>query len=277
MYNNILATVSFVETAEQMIEIASKLVDPNGTIHVLHVIQVPYHLPYSYADEEKQKARQLLQGVMICPREKPDVRMQYSIIAARSAAEVIVKKSKDWGCNVILMGASLRSLRESVVLGDVFNHVIRHACCEVISMSYIRGSKTRFRKILVPTSGYKHSERAAEVAKNLVERPGGKVTAMSVSEGEVGSEAVERIGAFFKGLDIEFTSVVKKGPIAQTILHEAETGNYDLLMIGATERSKRLKFILGSVADEIVKNAPVRVIVVRTLEYCDFPPPKRSL
>lgn len=28
-------------------------------------------------------------------------------------------------------------------------------------------------------------------------------------------------------------------------------------MIGATERSTRLKFILGSVADEIVKNAPV--------------------
>jgi nucleotide-binding universal stress UspA family protein len=264
MYNSILVTVSFVETAEQMVEIASKLVDPNGTIHVLHVIQVPYHLPYSYADEEKQKARQLLQGVMICPRDKPDVRMQYSIIAARSAAEVIVEKSRDWGSNAILMGASLRSLRESVVLGDVFNYVIKHASSDVISISYVRGAKMRVKKILVPTSGYKHSEKAAEVAKNLVERPGGNVTAMSVSESDAGIGAVERIGTLFYGTDIEFTPVVKKGPVAQTILQEAEAGNYDLLMIGATERRRRLHFILGSVADEIVKNSPIRVIVVRT-------------
>ena len=264
MYKSILVTVSFVETAEQMVEIASKLVDPDGTIHVLHVIQVPYHLPYSYADEEKQKARQLLQGVMICPLDKPNVRMRYSIIAARSAAEVIVEKSQDWGCDAILMGASLRSLRESVVLGDVFNHIIKHVSGDVISVSYVRGAKMRFRKILVPTSGYKHSEKAAEVAKNLVERPGGNVTAMSVSESDVGVQAVERIGTLFDGTDIEFESVVRKGPIAQTILREAETGNYDLLMIGATERPRRLKFILGSVADEIVKNAPIRVVVVRT-------------
>jgi probable Kdp system regulatory protein len=277
MYDNILVTASFVETADQMMEIASKLVNPNGTIHVLHVVEVPYHLPYSYADEEKQKARQLLQGLMMCPRDKPRVNMRYSIIAARSAAEVIVEKSKDWRSSVILMGASLRSLRESVVLGDVFNYVIKRASCEVISISYVHGSKMQFRKILVPTSGYKHSERAAEVAKNLVDRPGGNVTALSVSEGDAGFEAVERIGALFNGLDIEFTSVVKKGSVAQTILQEAQEGDYDLLMIGATERSTRLKFILGSVADEIVKNAPVRVIVVRTLEYCSFPPPKRSL
>ena len=150
MYDNILVTVSFVETAEQMIEIASKLVDPDGTIHVLHVIEVPYHLPYSYADEERQKARQLLQGLMICPRDKPNVNVRYSIIAARSAAEVIVEKSKDWRSSVILMGVSLRSLRESVLLGDVFNHVIKHALSEVIVISHIRGSKMRLRKILVP-------------------------------------------------------------------------------------------------------------------------------
>jgi nucleotide-binding universal stress UspA family protein len=264
MYKSILVTVSFVETAEQMVEIASKLVDPNGAIYVLHVIQVPYHLPYSYADEEKQKARQLLESVMMCPRDKPDVRTQYSIIAARSAAEVIVEKSRGWGCDAILMGASLRSLRESVVLGDVFNHVIKHVSSDVISISYVRGAKMRFRKILVPTSGYKHSEKAAEVARNLVERPGGNITAMSVSEGDVGVEAVKRIRTLFDGTDIGFDSVVKKGPVAQTILREAETGNYDLLMIGATERPRRLKFILGSVADEIVKNAPIRVAVVRT-------------
>jgi nucleotide-binding universal stress UspA family protein len=128
--------------------------------------------------------------------------MKYSIIAARSAAEVIVEKSRDWGCDAILMGASLRSLRESVVLGDVFNHIIKRASSDVISVSYVRSAKMRFRKILVPTSGYKHSEKAAEVARNLVERPGGNVTAMSVSEGDVGVEAVERIGTLFDGTDI---------------------------------------------------------------------------
>src|SRR5512139_2774812 len=106
MYDQIIVSVSYVETAGQMLEVASRLIDPDGTINVLHVIEVPYHLPYSYADEERAKARRLLEGLIVCPRDKPNVNMRYSIIAARSAAEVIVEKAKQWGCSVVLMGAS---------------------------------------------------------------------------------------------------------------------------------------------------------------------------
>ncbi len=64
---------------------------------------------------------------------------------------------------------------------------------------------------------------------------------MSVSDSDEGFKAVERIGTQFSGTDIDFTSVVKKGPVAQTILQEAAIGNYDLLMIGATERRRRFQ------------------------------------
>jgi len=264
MYNKITVAVSYVETAGQMLEVASRLIDPNGTINVLHVIEVPYHLPYSYADEQREKARQLLGGLMVCPRDKPNVDMRYSIIAARSAAEVIVEKAKQWGCSLVLMGASARTVRESVLLGDVFNYVIKNAPCEVMSVSHVQTQKLRFDRIIVPTSGYKHSERAAEVATNLIDTPGGSVTALYVTEEDIRPEVVDKIAAPFDALHIKFKAVVKKGPVAQTIIEEAGQGGYDLLMIGATERPRRLKFILGSVADEIVKNAPIRVIVVRT-------------
>ncbi|MGZ4940573.1 MAG: universal stress protein [Halobacteriota archaeon] len=264
MYDQIIIAVSYVETAGQMLEVASRLIDPNGTMNVLHVIEVPYHLPYSYADDEREKARRLLEGLMICPRDKPNVNMRYSIIAARSAAEVIVEKAKQWGCGLVLMGTSARTIGQSVLLGDVFNYVIKNAPCEIMSVSSVQGTEIRFKKILVPTSGYKHSERAAEVAKNLVDTPGGSVTAIYVTEGDINQEAIDKIASPFNELNIKFKAVVKKGPVAQTIIEEAEQGDYDLLMIGATERPRRLKFILGSVADEIVKNAPIRVIVVRT-------------
>ncbi|MGZ4882064.1 MAG: universal stress protein [Halobacteriota archaeon] len=263
MYDQIIVAVSYVETAGQMMEVASRLINPYGTIYVLHVIEVPYHLPYSYASERREAARKLLRDIKYTGN-KEDIKVKYSIVAARNAAEVIVERAQQWGCNLILMGTSTRTIRESVLLGDVFNYVIKNAPCEIMSVSYVQGPQIRFKRILVPTSGYKHSERAAEVAKNLADTPGGSVTAIYVAEEDIDQETIDEIAARFKELDIKFKALVKKGPVDQTIIEEAEQGDYDLLMIGATERPRRLKFILGSVADEIVKNAPIRVIIVRT-------------
>ncbi len=242
--------------------VASRLIDQNGTIHVIHVIEVPYHLPYSYADERRESARRLLQDVKYTG-SKEGVDVKYSIIASRSAAEVIVERGRQWGCSLILMGAPTRTARESILLGDVFNYIIKNAPCEVMSVGYIQGPKIQFKKILVPTSGYKHSEQAAEVAKHLVDT-GGSVTALYVAEEGADQETTDSIASRFKDLGIKFKAVPNRGPVAQTITEEAEHGDYDLLMIGATERPRRLKFILGSVADEIVKNAPIRVVIVRT-------------
>ncbi len=263
MYDTITVAVSFVETAGQMMEVAFRLINPGGTIHVLNVIEVPYHLPFSYADEQREKARKLLQTIAY-NGAKEGISVRYSIIAARSAAEVIVERARQWGCSLILMGASMRTSRESVLLGDVFNYLIKHAPCEVISISYLRGPKLQFKRILVPTSGYKHSERAAHVALSLVDKPGGTVTAIYVAESDRPSKVVDEIERACERLGIQFKPVIKVGPIAQTVVEEARAGNYDLLIIGATERPRRLKFILGSVADDIVKNAPIRVMVVRT-------------
>ncbi len=263
MYDRIIVAVSYVETAGQLMSVASRLINQNGTIHVVHVIEVPYHLPYSYADERRESARRLLQDIKYTGN-KEGVDVKYSIIAARSAAEVIIERAQQWDCTLILMGASTRTVRESLLLGDVFNYIIKNAPCEVMSVGYIQGPKIQFKNILVPTSGYKHAERAAEVAKNLVDTPGGSVTALYVAEEGADQEAINTIASRFKELNIQFKAVPKTGPVAQTVIEEAGQGDYDLLMIGATERPRRLKFILGSVADEIVKNAPIRVIVVRT-------------
>ncbi len=263
MYDQIVVAVSYVETTGQLMSVASRLVNPHGTIYVLHVIEVPYHLPYSYASERREEARKLLQNVKYSGN-KEAVEVKYSIVAARSAAEVIVERAQQWGCSLILMGTSTRTIRESVLLGDVFNYVIKNAPCEMMSVSYVQGPKIRFKKILVPTSGYKHAERAAEVAKNLVDTPGGSITALYVAEEGADQGTIDTIASRFKELNINLKAVPKKGPVAQTIVEEAEQGDYDLLMIGATERPRRFKFILGSVADEIVKNAPIRVIIVRT-------------
>jgi nucleotide-binding universal stress UspA family protein len=47
-------------------------------------------------------------------------------------------------------------------------------------------------------------------------------------------------------------------------MEEAVNGNYTMIIIGSTERPGYYKFLLGSVADEIVKRAPCNVLVVRT-------------
>jgi nucleotide-binding universal stress UspA family protein len=57
----------------------------------------------------------------------------------------------------------------------------------------------------------------------------------------------------------------KSGPIARTILDEAQHG-YDLMMIGATERPAYQEFLLGSTADRLIHDAQCAVLMVKTVD-----------
>ena len=56
---------------------------------------------------------------------------------------------------------------------------------------------------------------------------------------------------------------IEEGIPGNELLHEAEIGNYDLVVIGATGLSDLKHTILGSVAFKLASYAPCSVAVVR--------------
>jgi nucleotide-binding universal stress UspA family protein len=101
-----------------------------------------------------------------------------------------------------------------------------------------------FEKILIATDGSKHSERAAKIGVDLAKLSGGKVTALAKKSGV----PVER--KFIEGHP------------AEEILKVAEDTPMDVIVIGSIGKTGMSKFLLGSVADKVVRHSRVPVLVI---------------
>ena len=139
-----------------------------------------------------------------------------------------------------------------------------------------------FEKILVATDGSKHSERAASVGIELARLSGGKVTALYVADTskmghlpddmllysirelliKEGKEAVGYIGKLADEAGVSFESAVAEGNPGEEILGHAEKGDMSIIIMGSVGRTGLDKFLLGSVAEKVVRNSKIPVLTV---------------
>ncbi|MGA9139471.1 MAG: universal stress protein [Methanocella sp.] len=266
-YKNILLPVSRPESVGSLVKIACDLLERGGKLRILSVIEIPQQLPYEYADTRKEGSRKILTAAAEQARSY-GVDVTPEIVSARFASEAILDLANRYHSDMILLGSSQRTMPEKVLFGNVVDHVLRHAPCEVIIFSYRRELyPVMYDRILVPTSGYRHAQRAMDIAINFVKRFGGEITAMYVgssSDAEKANIVLKKTEAHAQRLGVKSDTLFRTGNVVDKIIETTLNGQYTLIIIGSTERPGYYKFLLGSVADEIVKRAPCNVLVVRT-------------
>ncbi len=146
-----------------------------------------------------------------------------------------------------------------------------------------------FKKILIATDGSKPSENAAKVGIDLAAAIGGTVKAVYVvdkgrilenvdisgielskdvidgarlglqKEGRIATEYIEKL-ARTSGVKIQ--TKVDIGSPAEAILKSAAENQMDAIVIGSKGRTGLSKVLLGSVAEKVVRNSKIPVIVV---------------
>lgn len=139
-----------------------------------------------------------------------------------------------------------------------------------------------FKKILVATDGSDHGLRAAKVALDLGKISGGKVTAIYVADTnktshlpddmllfsirelllKEGKEALKQVEAEAKEMGVAYEGVVAEGNPGSEIIAYAESANMDIIIMGAVGRTGIDKFLLGSVAEKVVRNSMVPVLTI---------------
>ncbi len=148
---------------------------------------------------------------------------------------------------------------------------------------------TRFGTILVATDGSDDSDAAVEAALDLAHDTNGKLLVLSVvPEGEGASEDGDAADAdaeppardedeeVIEANDltndvvdhavewgIEATPLVWEGEPADAILAAAESEGADVIVIGSSGKSGVGRMLMGSVSDDVIRRAPVPVMVVR--------------
>ena len=150
----------------------------------------------------------------------------------------------------------------------------------------------KFRSILVPVDLGPSSKRILNIAGSLSESLDATVVVMHVvqpvpsipmSAGQMAPEVTEgfNVPVYQRTLENRARSAmdemvsgtipenrvaslqVRTGGVGASILDECASGDYDLVIVDSGEDQDLVSKLFGSVADKIVKNAPVPVLVLR--------------
>lgn len=137
-----------------------------------------------------------------------------------------------------------------------------------------------YKKILLPTDGSTYADQEVERVENLISEDG-EIIVLSVA-GRLTSSAfqsrkkvrkvndklkrdahkfVDNMAAKFDD-DLNVTKMVLTGFAAETINEVAEKEGVDLIVISASGKSGIHRFVLGSVAEKVLKNTNVDVLLV---------------
>jgi len=143
-----------------------------------------------------------------------------------------------------------------------------------------------YRKIMVPLDGSELAEYVLPHAINIVEKEGAKLELVIVVElfempvhggvvidedavkqiqhqqSLVAEDYVKRIEESLKSRNIDVTSAVLSGKVADSLIDYAANNDIDLIIMGTHGRSGVSRWIWGSIADKVLHSSTVPVLLV---------------
>jgi nucleotide-binding universal stress UspA family protein len=214
-----------------------------------------------------------------------------------SPARVIVQKSS--GYDLVVVGAHDRYTRGKSGLGPVASHVVVSAPNAVLVGRELVSDRSW--RILAAVDGSLAAERSLHLLATCFEARSAEITLMIVSETpwinlglerewfDDSQELIDRTGneteialeeelnyeardvieesrSLLESHGLSANTVITEGDPALEIISEAERGDYDLIVMGATGVSDLKHSILGSVSTRVAQDAPCSVFVAKFIE-----------
>jgi nucleotide-binding universal stress UspA family protein len=266
-----------VQAAQTAARLAKKT---RRSVTVLHVLPYDmlfgklgskYEIPHSVLHElqrrvEREGERIVGDAVAVFKEEGVPVETQ-TVRSKHPADTILVMSREDYG--LIIMGAHGEEEKDPRVLGSVARNVMRHAACPTL----VTKGASALSNLLVCLDGSDYSIAALDLAADLAEKMGSKITLLNVQEprlhqlepqlcsdlGEkIVSEALTRIKR--KGLTAD--KEVECGVPSDVIVEVAEKGKHDLIVLGHKGLGDLKRFLLGDVSDDVSYKAKCSVLIV---------------
>ncbi|MGA7075250.1 MAG: universal stress protein [Halobacteriota archaeon] len=254
MYSRILLPVSNPLNAEYSLKAALRLLDLGGTVVLLSVVGTREDYPNrakSYRDKTNLVIR--LMGV----GQSDDVEIVPEVMLASSIRDAILSQISTHQIDLAILGYSLQSTLYKIRYGDIIYPLMKEAPCDVI-LSNLKYEST-FKRILVPSAGFKHSLAAVNVARALADGVQGHITLLHIAEADESDAKadLQRLASAYEDVDID----IRSGPVTETIT--AMAADYDIIIMGASERSRGASVIFGTVVDKVIEQTTRNIFVVR--------------
>jgi nucleotide-binding universal stress UspA family protein len=270
----ILVPVDGSESADSALDHAISLAGAvDAEIHLLSVVD-PYVLS---TVTERKEVEEELEGIV----EEAATRVRDADIEVQTAVEVgfpheeILDAVSDEAIDLVVMGTHGRSGLQRYVLGSVAEKVVRLSPVPVLTVRVGADGGHPYDDVVVPTDG----SDAASPAEPCGVDPAGQfdavVHALSVvpkgrirssetvaAHEEAAREAVDRVVACGDAVGVRVEGTVDHGVPHRTIVDYCENEAADLVVLGTHGRTGVERFVLGSVAEKVVRLSETPVLVV---------------
>lgn len=301
MYDHVLVPVDGSDASRRAARygcwLASEL---DATAELLHVV-APGTLELASGPSEEATVREGAEEMLA--EVETEVTGGAQSVATRvvdgNPAAAICEAATEREGTLVVMGDRGRGGWRERLLGGVTEHVLSRSVVPVLVVPSVPGGEgtgdveRRLDRLLVPTDGSEHAERAAEHAASLADRFAATAHLLNVvdvqAEGGLfgaggldqafldrlearGTEAVDRLEARIHETTPEVateTAVVRTTAfdgIAPVVNEYAEENDVDLVVMGSHGRSDLERQLLGSVAAAVVRTSAVPVLVVMRSE-----------
>ncbi|MCZ7400416.1 MAG: universal stress protein [Candidatus Methanoperedens sp.] len=125
-----------------------------------------------------------------------------------------------------------------------------------------------FKKILIATDGSEYTKNSVDYGIDLAKNTGAGLHAIYVVDTaafawQEGDEATKYVAdkAQAEGLEVDRNTI--EGHPADEIIKYAEKNSMSIIVMGTLGKSGLDRFLLGSVAEKVVRNSKIPVLVVR--------------
>ncbi|WP_058996118.1 universal stress protein [Haloarcula sp. CBA1127] len=280
MFDRILVPTDGSPGSERAFEVAATLASTHdATVHVLSVVDE--HGPTDDWDYDGDSPAEAF-----IESQADHVDTEGLSVTAAVREGVVHDAVLDYGdendIDLIIMGTHGRTGVRRFLLGSVTEKVVRLADVPVLSVKADAEPGTvSFDDILLPTDGSSGAEAAIEPAGALASATDATVHLVSVVDTrslgvDVGSsvivdelesvatDAVENTSDRLSEMGVETVeTAIAHGVPYRTILDAIEEADADLVVIGTHGRTGIDRYLLGSVAEKLVRTSPVPVMTVR--------------
>lgn len=301
MFERILVCLDGSELAEQILPYAKQQALRFGSeVHLLHVIEKP--AKQERLPPEELEAPLHLEKVAALLRENGiDVNCT---IAEGAVGEAILSYADQRAIGLIAMATRGRSGLGRAVFGSVANFVLRESGLPILAIkpqetgSQASGQEPLFKKILACLDGSRLAEQVMPyAAEEAIRFQGQLILFQTVPEPvafspgipgaapvpvetdtmleeskkalKVSREYLEELATPLRQRGIEVEAVTMPGRPSEAILNYADSNNLNLITIATHGRSGLGRAVFGSVADYVLRESGLPILVISPREVED--------
>lgn len=292
----LLYPTDFSECSEQALSHALFLARAfNAELHVLHVVPIAPAYPMAgVAAEDSEDRDEMLDRIrqMVRDHELDDASLDVTVAVERGEGigESILGYASDHDVDLIALGTHGRRGVRRLFLGSEAEEVMRGADCPVLAVRQRSDATpaTQVDRIVVPVDLSTHSRAALVHAAALAREYDAGLHLLHVVEPmpdynlsgtlhaadppsvpavhSIEDDVQDAIDSLLTNVDVDTARVqvaIEHGQPAPSIVDYATAHDADLLVLASHGRTGLQRFLMGSVAEKVMRSAPCPLFIVK--------------